>query len=66
MPQNTERCLNCERPSAQVPLIRLKYAAREHWICAQCFPLLIHKPERLTSVAGAWTANKIDHHAHDE
>jgi hypothetical protein len=63
---NTERCLNCERASAQVPLIRLKYAEREYWICAQCFPLLIHKPERLSAVAGAWMANKVDHHAHDE
>jgi hypothetical protein len=66
MIENTERCLSCERTSEQVPLLRLKYVEHEHWICPQCLPILIHKPERLPAVAGAWTQNKVEHHTPDE
>ncbi len=55
---SSERCLNCKRTSEQVPLIQLHYTGREHWICPQCLPILIHKPERLPAIAGAWTADK--------
>lgn len=57
MGENSAECLNCKRTSEKVPLIRLQYAGGEHWICPQCLPILIHKPERLAAVAGDWTKN---------
>lgn len=42
-------CLNCERPDAQVPLVALRYAGQAAWICSQCLPVLIHKPQQLAS-----------------
>lgn len=61
MNKHTEQCLNCHRASDQVPLVGLRYAGQEHWICPQCLPILIHKPERMTAVAGEWTKNPIEH-----
>jgi hypothetical protein len=61
MTDNTERCLNCKRTSDEIPLLHLRYTGREHWICPQCIPVLIHKPERIPDVAGAWTAHKVEH-----
>ncbi len=63
MSDEQERCLNCERTSEQIPLLRLKYASQDHWICPQCLPILIHKPQRIAAVAGAWTQTPV---AHDE
>lgn len=61
MTDNTERCLNCERSSDQVPLLRLKYAAGEYWICPQCLPILIHKPEQIATLAGDWVSGASEH-----
>lgn len=44
----TLRCLNCNRSEQEVPLVTLRYAGETRWICSQCFPLLIHQPERLS------------------
>lgn len=41
------RCLACERPSGEVPLIPVQYRGRDLWICPQHLPILIHKPEQL-------------------
>lgn len=46
-PLNALHCLNCDRTEHQVPLVSLRYGHENHWICSQCFPLLIHHPERL-------------------
>ena len=42
-----QHCLNCKRSEHQVPLVTLRFAGEVHWICSQCFPLLIHHPEQL-------------------
>jgi hypothetical protein len=57
---NSECCLNCERSSDQVPLLRLKFAGSENWICPQCLPILIHKPEKIATLAGDWKAGKVE------
>lgn len=36
-------CLNCNRTDEQVPLIHLTFKKEAKLICAQCFPILIHK-----------------------
>jgi len=59
--EDTERCLNCERSSDEVPLLVLKYAGRESWICPQCLPILIHHPERIAAVSGAWINRETEH-----
>jgi len=46
---NTLHCLNCGRSEDEVPLVTLRYSGEARWICSQCFPLLIHHPERLSS-----------------
>ena len=61
MSEKNECCLNCERTGELVPLLRLVYKQNVHWICPQCLPILIHKPERLPAVAGAWTETKVEH-----
>ncbi len=55
MNETRAECLNCKRSSETVPLIRLEYAGKAHWICPQCLPILIHRPEQLPAVAGDWT-----------
>ncbi len=51
---NTLTCLNCARTEAQIPLVNLRYAGQEAWICSQCLPTLIHKPQQLAGkLAGA-------------
>jgi len=36
-------CLNCKRTDEQVPLLNLTFKGESKYICAQCFPTLIHK-----------------------
>lgn len=38
-------CFNCDTPETRIPLINLRYAKNELWICPQCMPKLIHQPE---------------------
>ncbi len=59
------KCLNCGRTSDLVPLLRLEYREGEQWVCPQCLPILIHRPERLPSVAGEWTKGE-NQYSHDE
>jgi hypothetical protein len=60
MAEKNETCMNCKRSSAQVPLLQLKYAERDYWVCPQCLPILIHKPERIAAVTGEWTKHPVE------
>lgn len=40
-------CLNCNRTEHQVPLLNLRFSGKEGWVCSQCLPILIHKPQQL-------------------
>lgn len=44
---NNTHCLNCDRAEQQTPLIALRYAGTDAWICPQCLPVLIHHAEQL-------------------
>lgn len=44
----TYACLNCDRSEADVPLVSLRHAGSQTWICTQCLPTLIHHPGRLS------------------
>ncbi len=36
-------CLNCNRADEQIPLITLTFKGEAKYVCAQCFPVLVHK-----------------------
>jgi hypothetical protein len=40
-------CISCEKTDQQIPLLQLVYQGKEVFICPQCLPVLIHKPEKL-------------------
>lgn len=37
------KCLNCGKTDQQVPLLHLTFRDETKYICAQCFPIMIHK-----------------------
>ncbi len=47
MPDEKPTCLFCGRNFDEVPLINVKFQAKDYWICPQHFPILIHEPEKL-------------------
>lgn len=49
----TYSCLNCDRSETDVPLVSLRYAGNQEWICTQCLPTLIHHPGRLSDKLAA-------------
>lgn len=36
-------CLNCGKTDESVPLVNLVFKGETKYVCAQCFPILIHK-----------------------
>lgn len=46
-PEVSGSCINCERDDSDVPILTLKYHGGDISICSSCFPILIHKPEKL-------------------
>jgi hypothetical protein len=60
------KCIQCERTSEQVPLIKLEYKGSEYSICPEHLPILIHQPAKLAGKlpqAGEWHSGE-DHHGH--
>lgn len=57
------QCINCERTVEQVPLVPLVLKTGSAYICPQCLPVLIHKPQMLVGkLAGA---EALAPHEHD-
>ena len=50
MTEQTPHCLYCNAGEEQIPLIALRYQAKEYWICPQHLPILIHKPQQLAGI----------------
>jgi hypothetical protein len=40
-------CLNCGISETEIPLVQLQHRGAIAYICPQCFPLLIHSPQKL-------------------
>ena len=58
-------CLNCNRSETEIPLVSLRYAGSQAWICCQCLPTLIHQPHRLAGkLAGAENFPTVEPHDH--
>lgn len=41
-------CLYCGKSEKETPLLHLTFRDESRQICAQCLPILIHKPQQLT------------------
>ncbi len=41
------KCLNCEKDDNLVPLLSIKFSSKASWICTECFPIFVHKPEKV-------------------
>ncbi len=53
MDNNQElHCVNCERTVEQVPLLSILHRDGAAYICPQCLPILIHKPDALGGKLG--------------
>jgi len=48
LPATSPVCLSCGRSDKETPLVTLRYADAETWICPECLPVLIHHQERLS------------------
>jgi len=42
-----DHCINCQKNDDQAALIYFRHQGKDHWICAQCLPILIHKPQKM-------------------
>ncbi|GAB4539288.1 MAG: hypothetical protein Fur002_04160 [Anaerolineales bacterium] len=40
-------CINCNRTEQEYPLLTLTFQGKDFYICPQCLPNLIHKPQTL-------------------
>ena len=61
---STQQCLNCNRAETEIPLVSLRYAGNQTWICSQCMPVLIHRPEELASKLDGAEQFGASPHAH--
>lgn len=58
------QCVNCARTFREVPLIPLVLVTGQSYICPQCLPVLIHKPQVLIGkLAGV---ESLQPHQHDD
>jgi hypothetical protein len=58
--QQSALCLSCGRSESAFPVIVLRLAGREVYVCPQCLPALIHHPDRLTEklIAAGWSGGQ--------
>jgi hypothetical protein len=55
-------CINCGRSEEKAPLLNVAFKGEEKYICAQCFPILIHKIHLLADkLPGVETNPPADH-----
>ena len=40
-------CIRCQKNDDQAALIYFRQQGKDQWICAQCLPVLIHKPQEI-------------------
>ena len=62
MTQN--QCLNCGKTDQQTPLLTLIFQGETKHICAQCLPILIHKPQQLTEKLPGFVPSTSAPHEH--
>ena len=56
------QCVHCERTVEQVPLIPMHTRDGQAYICPQCMPVLIHRPQQLADkLSGAAALTPHEH-----
>jgi len=56
-------CLNCKRSEEETPLLMLTFKGEAQYICPQCLPILIHRPQQLAEKFPGAVLN-ADGHTH--
>lgn len=55
-------CLNCGRSEQEIPLVALHYRGEAWYVCPQCFPVMIHQPNKLVGkLPGAENMQPANH-----
>jgi ribosomal protein L37AE/L43A len=54
---NKYNCLNCGNSEMEAPLVSVRYAGENIWICSPCMPVLIHNPAKM--IGALQNADKI-------
>lgn len=57
-------CLNCKITEQEIPLLQMRYQKADVFICPQCLPVLIHKPEKLADKLPGMEGVKQAEHEH--
>ena len=58
----TISCIHCGQDDSQVPLVVFYYQDKEHYICTEHLPVLIHTPAKLTGkLPDMDKINPVDH-----
>lgn len=59
-----ETCIKCKKNEEEIPLLQMRFDARQVFICPQCLPVLIHKPAELGDVLPGLENIKPPKHEH--
>lgn len=57
-------CLNCGLSEKVVPLVNLSFKGETKYICGQCLPVFIHKPQQLVDKLPGFTPPAVKPHEH--
>jgi hypothetical protein len=57
-------CLNCGKTEEETPLLDLTFKGESKHICAQCLPILIHKPHLLVEKLPGFNPPATQPHEH--
>ncbi|MEW6285052.1 MAG: hypothetical protein AB1509_02390 [Chloroflexota bacterium] len=61
---NNLTCLNCGKTDQQTPLLSLTFNGEMKHLCAQCLPILIHKPQQLIEKLPGFVPSPTPPHEH--
>ena len=58
-------CLNCGASEMDRPLLTLRFQEKNVYICPECMPILIHKPQQLEEkLPGLKPWGGLENHEH--
>ncbi|MBM3124440.1 MAG: hypothetical protein FJZ87_05110 [Chloroflexi bacterium] len=57
-------CLNCDRSDQEVPLLMFTFGNQTRYICTACFPILVHKSEKLAHKLPGYVPPSDPSHEH--
>ena len=61
---NEPICLNCGKSEQEIPLLRLTFKGEPKYVCPQCLPILIHKPQQLVEKLPGFVPSATPPHEH--